>query len=275
MFRDFSNLESRIIKCLEEIKLWMLSNHLQLNTEKTKALVVRAKNNFDGQVIDTIKISNDESNGNIESSPMVKSLGILFDENLTFENQVNSVIQSCYINLRNLRAIGSKLSFSLKKQLIHCFIFSKMDYCNGLLVGLPGCLISKLQKVQNACIRFLYGKKIGKWDHITPFLKEAHFLPVRFRIDYKLALLTFKCINNIAPEYLKELLHIKEQSQSLPLRTTDDFFLLNVPKVLHLHRTERAFSFAAPNVWNKLPYCLRTCTNTNEFKKKLKTYYFS
>ena len=78
----------------------------------------------------------------------------------------------------------------------------------------------------------------------------------------------------MAPQYLKELLNIKEESQNLILRTTEDFFLLNIPKVPHLIRTERAFTFAAPNIWNKLPYFIRTCTDINDFKTKLKTYYF-
>ena len=63
----------------------------------------------------------------IETVNVAKSLGILFDEHLTFVDQINAVIKSCYINLCNLRAIVSKLNFELKKQLIYCLIFSKID----------------------------------------------------------------------------------------------------------------------------------------------------
>ena len=110
---------------------WMIANQLKLNTDKTETLIVKTKNHFDNQVIDSIIISPnaDVAKGTIKPSPAIKSLGILFDENLSFEDQVNVTIQSCYINLRNLRAIGSKLNFKLKKQLIHCLIFFK----NGLL----------------------------------------------------------------------------------------------------------------------------------------------
>ena len=97
--------------------------------------------------------------------PVVKSLGVLFDEYLTFEKQVDMIVKTCNIHLRNLRVIGSKLSYDLKRQLVHCLIFSKLDYCNGLLFGLPDCLVNKLQKVQNSCVRFLFGsKEIHRWD---------------------------------------------------------------------------------------------------------------
>ena len=132
------------------------------------------------------------------------------------------------------------MDFDLKKQLIHCLILSRIDYCNGLFVGLPDYLINRLQKVQNACVRLLFGKRMNKYDHVTPYLKEAHFLPVLQRIDYKIVLLAFKCINNIAPSYLKKLLNIKGQICK-SLRNDDDYFLLDVPSVPNYKQTERAF----------------------------------
>ena len=126
---------------------------------------------------------------------------------LTFEKQVDMIVKTCNIHLRNLRVIGSKLGYDLKRQLIHCLIFSKLDYCNGLLFGFPECLISKLQKVQNSCVRFLFGsKEIHRWDRVSPFLKQAHFLPICRRIEYKIALTVFKCLNNIAPCYVSNLI---------------------------------------------------------------------
>ena len=97
---------------------------------------------------------------------MVKSLGVFFDEYLTFEEHINSVIKCSNVHIHNLRVIASKLDYELKQQLIHCLIFSKLDYCNGLLYNLPACLIKKLQKVQNSSVRLFFGKKaIGKWGH--------------------------------------------------------------------------------------------------------------
>ena len=169
--------------------------------------------------------------------------------------------------------IGSKLSFDLKKQLIHSLIHSKLDYCNGLLFGLPQSIIQKLQHVQNAAVKFLFGYHSKSWVHATTLLEKAHFLPVHHRIFYKIALMTYKCINNIAPAYLANNLTLKPQPLKL-LRNESDYFVLERPQIPATNKTQRSFCHAAPTVWNSLPYDLRTCDNIVRFKACLKTYLF-
>ena len=215
-----------------------------------------------------------ETGDSIKPLDVVKSLGVRFDTFLGLNGYIDAIVKECNIHLRNLGVIASKLSFLLKRQLVHCIIFSKLDYCNGLLYGLPESSLRKLQKVQNSCVRFLYGSKvIKKWDSVTPFLKDAHFLPIKQRIDFKIGLTTFKCLNNMAPEYLARLVNAREQSAKM-LRNDEDYFLLDVPPLPRLRRTERSFKHCAPEVWNRLPYDVRTCPNVAEFKKRLKTHLF-
>ena len=272
LIQNFSNIEERIIACLKDIKIWMEYNKLKLNSDKTEVLLTQTRNNFFTFNVEDIIL--DHTNEKITPSPVVKSLGILFDEYLTFEKQVDTVVKTCNMHLRNLRVIGSKLSYDLKRQLIHCLIFSKLDYCNGLLYGLPDYLINKLQKVQNSCVRFLFGNEaIQRWDRVSSFLKQAHFLPVRRRIEYKIALTVFKCLNNMAPQYVSKLIKPKTQSMK-DLRCDEDFFKLSVPPVSQLRQTERCFSHCGPRVWNDLPYRLRTISDVHIFKSELKTYLF-
>ena len=138
-----------------------------------------------------------------------------------------------YIFLRNLWAIASKLSLDLKKQLVHCLIFSKLDYCNSILYNLPAYRIKRLQKVQNYCVRFLFGKKIKPFDRITPFFKESHFLPGNERIKYKIVLLVYKSMNKSVPDYLKQHLRIKCYLNH-SLRNEEDFFLLKSASATYL-----------------------------------------
>ena len=79
-----------------------------------------------------------------------------------------------------------------------------------------------------------------------PLLKKLHFLPIRQRISFKICLLVSKCINNIAPNYLKDMLKLREQKRRSS-RLDDDYFRLKVPPRPNFSRSEGAFSYIGPN----------------------------
>ena len=101
-----------------------------------------------------------------------------------------------------------------------------------------------------------------------------HFLSVRFRIKFKLCLLVFKCINDLAPEYLKELIFLREVKRRSS-RLDNDFFLLKVPPCPNFNKSQGAFSYVGPKTWNDLPYFIRSMSSLDSFKRALKTQYFN
>ena len=108
---------------------------------------------------------------------------------------------------------------------------------------------------------------------ITLALYELHWLPVSLRIDYKILLLTFKCIYGLSPTYLSELISVKSNAL-YNLRSTGKP-LLDHPKGKVLSTLgARSFSAAAPKLWYGLPVELRQATSLDSFKSKLKTYLF-
>ena len=150
-----------------------------------------------------------------------------------------------------------------------------IDYCNSVYGGLTEKNLFKLQKIQNNAVRFifgLYGKK--RRTSITPLLKKLHFLPVKYRIQFKVAMLVFKCVNNLAPEYLTASISLREVKRRSS-RLDDDFYLLKTPTPPRFTRTHAAFSYYGPTIWNGLPFKLRCLTDIIEFKKHLKTHYFN
>ena len=92
------------------------------------------------------------------------------------------------------------------KTLIHAFVSSHLDYCNALLFGLPKYQLDRLQKVQNAAAKVIV--QIAKFDHITPALIDLHWLPVTFRVQFKLFLFVYKSLHNQSPSYIKDLLSL-------------------------------------------------------------------
>ena len=129
----------------------------------------------------------------------------------------------------------------------------------------------KLQVVQNNAARMIYKK--SKKTHVSPLLKELHWLPCEKRISYKLATICYKCIHDDAPSYLKDLLHVYSPSRTL--RSSSDTTRLIVPKMNLMTYGERAFVYSAPKVWNALPQSLRDLKSLDLFKRHLKTFLFS
>ena len=113
--------------------------------------------------------------------------------------------------------------------------------------------------------------KKAKHDHVTPLLKELHWLPVQFRIRYKLATLAYRHFDGSLPSYLSNSLHIYQPSR--PVRSSGEK-LLRVPRRNLKSVGNRCFSFPVPTVWNSLPAPLRNAPSYTQFRSNLKTYLF-
>ena len=152
---------------------------------------------------------------------------------------------------------------------MNSLVSSKLDYCNSLYHKLPACSLNRLQVVQNALARVVV-PSVKRSHHIPPTLRRLHWLPIKQRIDYKIASLTFKTFHFNQPSYLAELLIIETPSRSL---LSFSQHKLNIP-FIKSKQSERAFAFAAPTIWNSLPPLLRTCTSITTFHALLKTHFF-
>ncbi len=240
---------STMTTCLEEVEAWVSQNFLQLNSSKTEAILVGTPHQIQTSVISSITFSGQ----NITLSTSVLNLGVKMDSHLTFETHVKQMCKTSFFHLRNIARLRPMLTLADAEKLVHAFISSRLDYCNALLIRIPGNSLQKLQYIQNSAARILM--RVRKYDHITPILKSLHWLPVSFRIVYKVSLLTHQCIHGDAPSYLKELLTPQSSKRTLRSAST---YILKPPRTKLRTMGDRAFCSAAPSLWNALPDHLRT-----------------
>src|SRR5579863_2041022 len=223
--------------CITDIKAWMKSNLLMLNDSKTEVLLLGTKQ----QLNKLGKLEINVGSANIKPCTKVRNLGVIFDNNMTMEDHVNSICKTSYFYIRLLGKLRKFLDKETGAMITHAFVTSRLDYCNSLLYGISSTLATKLQHVLNTAARIVTRTRIGM--HITPVLKSLHWLPVVQQCAFKTALITFKVINGLAPSYLCELI-----STTCDLRSINNVFL-DVPKSTSCIGS-CAFIFSAPKLWN-------------------------
>ena len=187
-------------------------------------------------------------------------------------DHITKTSSAAFYYLYDIRRIRKYLSKECTTNRIHAFISSCLDYCNSLLYGLPAYQIQKLQRVQNSAARLVFDE--SKFCHITPFLRVLHWLPVKYRIVFKILSLTFKAIHKLAPTYISKLVSLKDTGGRYYLRSNNGKLLHIPPYKSFSTLGDRSFYMAAPKLWNDLPLFIRNISSVNAFKKALKTYLF-
>ena len=139
-----------------------------------------------------------------------RNVGVWFDSQPNFNVHITKTCSLCFCSLYKIRRIRKYLSYKSAQTLILALVIGRLDYCNSLLYGLPASYIIKLQRVQNAAARLI--SNTTRFDHISPVMKDLHWLPVKYRIMFKLVVYTFKALHGSVSTYIHQLIRLKPQS---------------------------------------------------------------
>jgi hypothetical protein len=252
--------------CVSDVSRWFLENGMSLNPNKTEAVLFGTR--AQRKKVDT-SAGMDVTGARVAFSPIVKLLGVILDEDLTLDRHVTEIVRGCSYHTRALRHIRPLIDLPTARMVAQGVVTSRLDYCNGLLYGTSTKNIERLQVAQNSLARAVCQ---ATWStSATDLRRSLHWLPVRQRIDYKLAVVTFKARSTGVPAYLASL--VEDYVPSRTLRSADQF-LLRSPCV-KLVCSRKAFSVNAPIVFNSLSYNCRSARTLSSFKQSLKTYLFS
>jgi hypothetical protein len=247
---------------MNDLHHWMKTNKLKLNQEKFEYQIFHPKN-YD--------FHRNDFNLSLQSwehtpSEAARNLGVFFDEHMTMERQINAVARSCHYQLRSIGRIRRFLNEDACRTIVNATVTSRLDYGNALLYGVPQKHIRKLQLAQNSAARLVGGSKRN--DHITPVLFRLHWLPVQYRIRFKMLTLCHKILAGRGPGYLSVQMH----QPARHLREASNH-RLEVPQSSTALYAGRCYDNAMAKEFNALPLELRVEKNYNVFKRRLKTLF--
>jgi len=176
-----------------------------------------------------------------------------------------------------MASCGCSLSLLLLSVVAAALCRSIAVYCSSLLTGVNDGLLRSATTVSAECCRTPIVIGPRRREHITPALRQLHWLPVRQRIqyNYKLASLAFRALSGLAPDYLAGDCQLVADSGRRSLRSAERR-VCYVPRQLNSTFGDRSFAAAGPRTWNELPFCLRdTGLSLTTFNEHLKIYLFS
>ena len=252
-------LTHELIRCFTQVKYWMNHFFLQLNESKTQIIVCGSNKVLNEIQIQGIHLA---AGTTVRFVNCVKNLGVQMDNHITFREQVVHLKQKCFSTLRNICKIRFLLTRSQLRTIVNSLVVSCLDYCNGIYFGISGQLLNQLQLIQNAAAKAVTNKY--KYDHVGEDLEKLHWLNVKKRITFKIALLAYKSVNGLAPDYLKDMFRYAHHGHTLKLI---------VPQFISAS-SRRSFSYIGPKIFNNLPTSLTSSDTVDIFKRNLKTYLF-
>jgi len=182
---DFNDLQTRLSNCITDLAQWCASHRLQLNADKTEAIWFGSRANLR-------KLANHDcsvcvGSESIQPATVVRDLGTYLDAELTINQHDSKIAATSFFHLCRLRQISRRVGTEVTIRLVLALITSRLDYCKPLLAGTPQSTLGVLQRVQNAAARLIF--ELGPRDHVTDSLIQLHWLPIRWRVQYKLVML--------------------------------------------------------------------------------------
>lgn len=246
----------------------MRSNRLQLNADKTEVIWCSSARRQHQIPTAPLVVGSDA----VAPVSSVRDLGIYIDSDLSMRTHVSKTVSACFATLRQIRSIRRSVTRPVLQSLVAALTLTRLDYGCTTLAGLPARQLNRLQSVLNAAARLVYSARRN--EHVSPLLRDLHWLRVPQRIEFRLAVLVHRCLSGTAPPYLAhELQRVSDVDSRRRLRSATSALLL-VPRTNHRTIGDRAFPVAASKVWNSLPPSVTSVPSLLAFRRALKTELF-
>ncbi|XP_026330922.1 uncharacterized protein LOC113238300 [Hyposmocoma kahamanoa] len=156
-----------------------------------------------------------------------------------------------------------------KIELAQSLLLPIMDYADVCVIDLNDDLLGKLQRLQNLCIRFIYG--LRKFDHVSEYRRRLQWLSIKQRREeHVLSFLYNVLYDPRSPPYLKERFRFLGEDHNRELRSKADNLLK--PPFTRSGYYMNSFAIMAAQLWNELPSEIRHSKSLLIFKTALRNY---
>ena len=250
---------------LENISHYSISNGLRLNYEKSKYMIIgtrQAINKINTLELPPITLDNHI----LDREKDLKNLGVTFDEHMTWVKHINKIVCRAYCSLRPLYRFKRFLTEEAKKSLCESLVLSHFNYCDCLFPSLSQALNDKIQKVQNACVRFIFNLRKYDRDHIRPYLLKLGWLNMSNRRLLHSYTTMYKIDKKLAPQYLIDLVPRNVNVHNYNTRTANNF---RNPRC-NLVIKQNSFFPKISSLYNELHISVKSLNNIHSFKKQCK-----
>ena len=153
---------------------------MDINNSKTEFIIFRSP--LLEQNLSDLSVSVGDGDMQVFPPSKVRDLGVVFEQYLSFHDHISGICKSTHVHLGGIGRIRNLLTFDATAQLIHALITSRLDFCNSILYSIPNKQIERLQRIRNHAARML--KCIPQRNHITPVLRELHWLRIHDKIIF-------------------------------------------------------------------------------------------
>lgn len=259
-----TNLEEgvRNLNCdLNSVSKWLKTNKLKLNVNKTKSMVITHKKN-----IDTINQQITIDNETVESVCEIKYLGVLIDNKLNFNNNVNYICKKMSKKYGLLCRISKYLNINSKITIYKSIISPHIDYCSSLLFLSNETQLKRLQKIQNKIMRVVIG--CSRYTSIASMLETLQWLSVKQRIYYNTMIFIYKIYYGLLPQYLSCHLSIISDHHNFNTRNKSNFTVPFYTKKF----SQNSLFYKGVQLYNNLPTTVKTSRSLPIFKRECVQY---
>lgn len=184
---------------------WLNMNKLKLNTEKTKWMLINRKG--PNHTCDRIQIGKEK----IEKVKQIKYLGVIIDDKLTFNQQIEATIKKVASKTNFMSRIKKKLTFETKKIIYNSIILPSLDFCSTIYMSYTQAHINNLQKLQNRALRLILNCEYGTRTKFM--LNELNMMSVKQRWIFNVLVFVYKMKNNLTPKYLSKKIRMIETQE--------------------------------------------------------------